>query len=713
MNKETEKKIDELLLRMTTAEKVGQLVQTGPSIVGAFGVSFEELLNMVFDGRISDEEFQRMMSESGQDYHEEILRQGGIGSYNGVTDPEVIRKLQRIAAEETRMGIPLLFGSDVIHGHRTVYPIPLAESCAWDPQLWEKTARMAAKEASRDGITMTFAPMVDVAKDARWGRISEGAGEDSFLQSVFGAAKVRGFQQDDLRKPGTIVSCVKHFAAYGACEGGRDYNHVELSGERLYEEYLPPFAACIKAGARAVMPAFNDINGIPCTVSRKLLRDILRKELGFTGVTVSDSNAIAECVDHGAARDMAEAAKKALEAGVDIDMSSGVYAAQLTDLVEEGVIEKAVLDEAVREVLRVKYELGLFEQPYRFCSPEESPEKENRALCLESALKSMVLLKNNGLLPLQKNVKVGLIGSLAESRADMLGAWALGGRADDCISLKDALEEAGLPFVRIESDLSEAEDCDAILLAAGETKEMSGEAASRAVISLSQEEKGLIRALRESGKPIILILFNGRPLAISDAAPDADAIVEAWHCGCESGHALVKLLYGDRNFSGHLTTSFPNASGQCPVYYNHLNTGRPAGRGKFTSKYLDVETEPLFPFGFGLSYTEFEEEALEVQAENDILSVRWTVVNTGKRDGVYTAQLYVRDKTGIRACPVLELKAFSQVEIAAGKREEICFELPVQSLARYENDAWTIHHGTYEIFGGESSKKLIRAETEV
>lgn len=380
MKKDYESHIFALLSKMTLEEKIGQLQQCGPSLVGAFDVSFDELLNMMFDGRISKEEFDRLMGTAEQDFHEEDLRAGKIGSYNGIGDSATANRLQKIAVEETRLGIPLLFGYDVIHGFRTVTPIPLAESCAWEPALWEKTGRVAAEEATAAGVHLTFAPMVDVAKDARWGRISEGAGEDVLLNSAYGAAKVRGFQRDDLSKPDAMAACVKHFAAYGAGEAGRDYNRVDMSMQRLWEEYMPPYKACIDSGARAVMPAFNDINGVPCTANPWLLRDILREKWGFDGLVISDSNAIAECVDHGLAEDKRDAAKQAILAGMEMDMSSNSYAESLKNLVESGEVPERVVDEAAADVLRIKFELGLFDNPY-----QTSEERERGAMLTEGS----------------------------------------------------------------------------------------------------------------------------------------------------------------------------------------------------------------------------------------------------------------------------------------------------------------------------------------
>lgn len=413
-----EEKIKELLGKMTVEEKVGQLQQCGPSLVGAFEVSFEELLDMMFDGRISKEEFDKLMGTAKQDFHEDDLRAGKVGSYNGIGSATQVNELQKIAVEETRLGIPLIFGYDVIHGFKTITPIPLAESCAWEPSLWERTGRMAAKEASAAGIHMTFAPMVDVSKDARWGRVSEGAGEDVLLNGLYGAAKVRGFQGDDLSKEDSIVACLKHFAAYGAVEAGKDYSRVDMSMQRLHEEYLPSYKMCIDAGARAVMPAFNDINGVPCSVNKWLLMDLLRKQWGFDGMTVSDANAIAECVNHGIAADGSEAAKQALEAGLDMDMTSNTYIKYVEELVKSGEIDEKILDRAVADILRVKFELGLFDNPYQTDEARENVamlKPEYRVLAREAAVKSVVLLKNEkdsegkSILPLEKGVKLGIL----------------------------------------------------------------------------------------------------------------------------------------------------------------------------------------------------------------------------------------------------------------------------------------------------------------
>ena len=711
-----EEKIQKLLSQMTVEEKVGQLQQCGPSLVGAFEVDFSELLNMMFDGRISQEEFNRLMSTAEQDFHEDALRAGMIGSYNGVGDVETANRLQKIAVEESRLGIPLLFGYDVIHGFRTVTPIPLAEACAWEPGLWERTARLAAREATAAGVHMTFAPMVDVAKDARWGRVSEGAGEDTLLASAYGAAKVRGFQGPDLSAPDAMCACVKHFAAYGAAEAGRDYNRVDLSLQRLYEEYLPPFKACVEAGAKAIMPAFNDISGVPCSVNRKLLRDILRKDWGFDGVTVSDSNAIAECVVHGYSENEAQAAKDAIEAGMDIDMSSNVYVKELAALVERGEVSMEVLDQAVAEVLRLKFELGLFDNPYRSGLERAAKDilrPEDRALAREAAEKSIVLLKNEGVLPLKQGARIGVWGALASSRGDMLGAWSVGADGEQCVSLVDALTARKADFVLLDGDdfSAQAAQCDVILAAVGETKELSGEAASRADIGLPVGQEEVLARLADTGRPVAAVVFSGRPLAMPVAAERSAAVVQAWHLGVEAGNAIAGVLFGDVNPSGRLTATFPYASGQCPMYYAHINTGRPGGKSKFTSKYLDTPLEPLFPFGFGLSYTSYEYAGLRVEAEAERVTASVTVKNTGERAGDETVQCYVRDLFARRVRPVKQLVDFAKIHLEPGEERMVTFAIPREKLGYYDDAMhFVMEPGQFNLFVGGNSRDCVSAQ---
>lgn len=701
-----EEKIKDLLEKMTLEEKVGQLQQCGPSLVGAFEVSFSELLDMMFDGKISEAEFGRLMSTAQEDFHEEDLRAGKIGSYNGIKNAATANKLQKIAVEETRLGIPLVFGYDVIHGYRTIMPIPLAEACAWDPALWEKTARVAAKEATAAGIHMTFAPMVDVAKDARWGRVSEGAGEDAYLSSLFGMAKVKGFQSEDLSKEDAMVACVKHFAGYGAAEAGRDYNRVDMSMQRFYEEYLPPYEACIKAGARAIMPAFNDINGVPCSVNKWLLTNILREKWRFDGMTVSDANAIAECVNHGIAEDKSDASRQAIEAGMDMDMSSNSYSESLVQLVQNGVVKEEVLDRAVADVLRIKCELGLFEHPYQTSEEREKEEllkPEYRTLAREAAGKSMVLLKNEGVLPLKNGTRVGVVGGLADNRGEMTGAWAIGANPEECISIVDACNVQGIDYIYIKN-LEEIENCDVVVVSLGETKDQSGEAASRSDITIPEEQMELLDELVKSGKPVITVLFNGRPLALGAVAEKADAILEAWYPGIEAGNAILDILFGRVNPSAKLTTTFPYASGQCPMYYSHINTGRPGGKGKFTSKYLDTPLEPVYPFGYGLSYTTYNYRDLEVVESREAFIASATITNIGEVAGEEIVQCYIRDLVAQRVRPVKQLKAFEKIKLDPGESKKISFTIPYQELGYYNNEMeYIVEEGTFEIFIGKNS----------
>ena len=720
MNKNYEERIQELRSKMTLEEKIGQLQQCGPSLVGAFDVSFDELLNMMFDGRITKEEFDRLMGTAEQDFHEEDLRAGKIGSYNGIGDSATANRLQKIAVEETRLGIPLLFGYDVIHGFRTVTPIPLAESCAWEPALWEKTGRVAAEEATAAGVRLTFAPMVDVAKDARWGRVSEGAGEDVLLNSDYGVAKVKGFQGDDLSKEDAMAACVKHFAAYGAGEAGRDYNRVDMSMQRLWEEYMPSYQACVDAGARAVMPAFNDINGVPCTVNPWLLRDVLREKWGFNGLVISDSNAIAECVCHGIAKDKRDASKQAILAGMDMDMSSNSYIEYLKELVEGGEVPESVLDGAVDDVLRIKFELGLFDNPYQTDEQRESRvmlKEEYRAVAREAAVKSMVLLKNeNQVLPLKEDAKIGIFGSLAAEKGQMTGAWAIGANPEDCISIVEACEARGISYQYSENGsnlLKIAVNSDVLVAAIGERKEESGEAASRADITVGQEDLALVQDLLATGKPVVVVLFNGRPLAIPELSEHVPAILEAWHPGVEAGPAILEVLFGDVNPSGKLTTTFPAAAGQCPMYYAHINTGRPGGKSKFTSKYLDAPVEPLYPFGYGLSYTTYTYGGLKAEKKEDAVHVAVSVSNTGERDGDEIVQCYVQDVAAKRVRPVRQLKGYEKVSLKAGETKKVEFTIPYEELGYYD---WNMDRvpceGLLRVYaGGDSSSELMEEIT--
>ena len=716
-NPEIEKKIRELLQKMTLEEKAGQLHQAGGSIAGAFDLSFEEILTMVADGRMTEEEAHKMFSTAKRDWHEDDLRAGRIGSYLGLVGSEEMNRLQHIAVEETRLGIPLINGFDVIHGFRTIAPIPLAESCAWDQDLWRRTARMAAEEATAAGIHMTFSPMVDVSKDPRWGRIAESAGEEALLNGLYGEAKVQGYQTDDLTRHDAMAACVKHFAAYGAAEGGRDYNRVDMSPQRFEEEYLPSYERAVKAGARAVMPAFNDISGVPCSVNKKLLTDILRKRWGFDGMTVSDANAIAECVNHGIAADRRDAARQALNAGMDMDMTSGCFLDHVKELVEAGEVSMEKLDEAVSDILRLKFELGLFDDPYRSNAEAEKAAMltpAHRALAREAAQKSMVLLKNDALLPLKAGVRVGLAGALALNGDEMCGTWAGNVQEGDCKSIRDALEAEGIAYQAVQAD-QPLPDCGVFLCAIGERKAESGEAASRASLELHEEDIALLKRLKESGKPVAAVVFAGRPLCLGPAVEYADAILMAWHPGAEAGPAILDLLFGRVNPSAKLTASFPVATGQCPtLYYDHIRTGRPAGKFKFTSKYLDAPVEPLFPFGWGLSYTSYRYSDISAVQTKDGIHAEITVRNAGDRAGDEIVQCYFHDPVARRARPVRKLADFEKVSLQSGEEKRVSFDIPLETLGYYDQDMnFVIDGGLIEVYIGGSVRDTLQSDVEI
>lgn len=725
-SKKVNMKIQALIDQMTLEEKIGQLTQLGPSIVGAFGVSFSELLNMMFDGQISKEEFEKSMASSDRDFHEDQIRAGELGSLNGVVGASKINELQRIAVTESRLGIPLLFGYDVIHGLKTVFPIPLGESCAFDEALWEETARHSAVEATAHGIHWTFAPMIDVARDARWGRISEGAGEDVHLNSSYAKAKVKGYQTDDLSLPDSMIACAKHFVAYGAAEAGRDYNTVDLSEQKLREVYLPPFKAAIEAGCATIMPAFNDLSGVPCTINKWLLQDVARDEFGFQGVYVSDANAIKECINHGSASNGYEASALALNAGINIDMSSLSYEQNLQALIKTEPQYQSALDQAVYQVLELKMSKGLFDNPYQTNAEREKRETltpTGRALARKAAIKSMVLLKNDNLLPLAKTLKIGVAGELASLPDEMLGAWSFGGDGKDCVSLIDGLKNASANFIYEACVLDDKVDykgierlknnaLDAIIVALGERKDMSGEAASRAVIELSKVEIELFNALKKLDKKIVVILFNGRPLAIPEIAQHADAILEAWHPGIEAGNAISDIIFGDENPSGKLTTSFPYATGVCPHYYSSPRTGRPAGRGKFTSKYLDTPIDHvIYPFGYGLSYTKFEYSDFEINEMDNHIEVCVNVKNIGNFEGEEVVQLYVQDVVASRVRPVKELKLFKKINLKPQTNERVVMTIDKASLGFFDvNMKYVVEPGLFRFFVGTNSRDVFVKE---
>ena len=554
-------KVQELLSQMTLEEKIGQMNLISPSIVGGFDVSFEELIEMVGDGRISHEEFEKILNNAERDYQEDNIRAGKIGAMM-LQDPEKVNELQKIAVEESRLGIPLLIGLDVIHGFRSVYPIAIAEAGAFDPDLFERTAHMAAKESRTQGVNWHYAPMIDVARDSRWGRVSEGPGEDTYLASEFARAKIRGLQGDMSSTDNYVAACTKHYVAYGACESGRDYNTTSMSISQLHNIYLPPFKAAMEEGAASVMASFNDLNGVPCTVNPYTLRHLLKETYGLKGLVVSDANAIRECVTHGIAADDMDAGVQAANAGMDMDMGTGIYSKYLEQAIAEGKVDMGVIDEAVTRILSVKVWLGLFEHPYvekEAMTRYETLPKAHTDLALEAAEKSIVLLKNEGnILPLKKDQKISLVGNLADMKEEIIGAWAMSWQHKDCVTILDGLKSAGVnvsyyPCGGPEGDLNDEEikeavsDGDVIVAVIGEMVNMSGEAASKADISLPGKQRELLEKLLASGKPVVAVLMNGRPLALGWENEHLPAIVEAWHLGIQMGNAVVRVLFGDCN----------------------------------------------------------------------------------------------------------------------------------------------------------------------
>lgn len=706
-----DRKVDSVLVLMTLEEKAGQLNQ----------------LAGLGDGELSEERKQ-------------LLQKGLLGSLLNVVGAETTRKVQQIAVQESRLGIPLIFGLDVIHGFRTIFPIPLAEASTWDPAAVEQAARIAATEAAAAGIHWTFAPMVDIARDPRWGRIAEGSGEDPYLGSLMAAARVRGFQGNDLRDAASLLACAKHFAAYGGAEAGRDYNTVDVSERTLREIYLPPFKAAVEADVGSLMTSFNEIAGIPSTANLWLLTDLLRNEWRFTGFVVSDWTAIAELQPHGLAASRSEAGKRALEAGVDMDMVARIFENELVPLVREKKIPEALLDQAVRRMLRAKFELGLFDDPYRNCDPaREKSVMLNKAhidFARQIAQKSLVLLKNEkNLLPLSRQIKtVAVLGPLADDKAAPLGPWAAVGKPEDVVTILQGLKNKVGAQTKIlyakgcgVNDSSRAgfaeahrlaRQADAVILVVGEDASMSGEAASRSNLNLPGVQEEFVRAIHATGKPMIMVLLNGRPLVLSWAAENLPAIVETWFLGIQHGNAVADVLFGDANPSGKLPVTFPRALGQVPIYYNHKNTGRPITADKFTSKYLDIPNSPLYPFGYGLSYSTFAYGNLRLSASQikrqDSLRVSVAVKNTGAMKGDEIVQLYVQDEFGNVTRPVKELKDFRRISLHAGETRTVEFVLNPEQLAFY-NLAMkrVIEPGTFKVFVGTNSAEVAEARFEV
>ena len=716
-----EERIEELLTQMTLHEKVGQLHQVAPSKAGGFEIPKEEAFKLYKNGDIDEKTYDAIVNHKALCDHEEEIRKGEIGSFISVMDAETANKYQKIAVEESRLGIPLIFGLDVIHGFKTIFPIPLAESCSFDEELFEETARIAAKESTAGGVNWTYAPMVDVARDARWGRVAEGAGEDTYLASQFAKAKVRGIQGDDLSDEDRIAACVKHFAAYGAVEGGCDYDTVDMSMPKFFETYYPPYEAAIKEGCASVMMAFNDLSGVPCTTNEWLIQDLLRKQLGFKGVVISDANAIKESVNHGTALDDEDAVKQSIEAGTEMDLGSDLYDNLLEQMVIDGKVEEKYVDEAVSNIIRLKFELGLFEQPYADENKKECLMcEEHRNIARDAARKSIVLLKNdNKILPLKKNMKIAVVGSGASDREQMFGCWAFTGEWENAVSLVDALKKDGYDFkygkvcgenlpLNKEEMIDTVKDADVIIAAVEHLQ--SGEAESLADITIQGEQIEMLKELRKLGKPIVTVLFNGRPLAIPEAVELSDALVEAWHLGIEAGSAVVDVLFGDYNPSARLTTSFPTKSGECPIYYNHPSTGKPAGFNFLTSKYKDAPQEPLFPFGYGLGYSDFEYGELELERTEAGIKATVEIKNTGEYEGTETVQLYIHRKKATRVRPVRELKGYKKVTLKPGESKKVSLCASKQDLGYYdvkmnfitddsEVDVWMAHDSSCGVHG--------------
>jgi beta-glucosidase len=707
--------IDSLLYVMTLEEKCGQLNQIPAHWKN--GISY-----------LADED-------------KEMIRRGLVGSILNAVGASAIREIQRVAVKESRLRIPILVGVDIIHGVRTIFPVPLAEASTWDPELVQKSARVAANEASAVGIHWTFAPMVDIARDPRWGRIVEGSGEDPYLGSVMAAARVKGFQGDNLQDPTSIMACAKHFAAYGGAEAGRDYNTVDMSERTLRDVYLVPYKAAVDAGVGSLMTSFNEIAGVPSTGSRFLMTDVLRGEWGFKGFVVSDWTAIAELQPHGVAATRADAGALAMNAGVDLDMVSKIYLEELPALVRSGKVKEEVLDEAVRRILRAKFKLGLFADPYRSTSPEREKKSiltnENLRAALEVAQRSIVLLKNEqSLLPLSKQLKrITVIGPLATDKHAPLGPWHAGGKDTDVVTVLDGLKQKVSPRTKLHyikgceiegdsgyeaSEAAEAaKQADVAILVVGESIEMSGEASSRSNIDLPGRQKELVKAIYETGTPLVLVLMNGRPLTISWEAEHIPAILETWFLGVQSGNAIADVLFGDANPSGKLPVTFPRSVGQIPLYYYHKKTGRPfMEMDKFTSKYLDVPNTPLFAFGYGLSYTTFSYSNLTVNPAriglNDSTIVSVTLRNTGEREGDEVMQLYVQDVVGSVTRPVKELKAFRRITLRPGQAKAVQFILRPSELAFYNLKMQrVVEPGAFKVYVGGNSVDVLEAQFEI
>ena len=660
------------------------------------------------------------------------IQQGKVGSILNATGAKETREIQRINLANSRLKIPLLFGHDVIHGYKTIFPINLGMAATFDPKSVELAARIAATEASSGGVHWTFAPMVDIARDPRWGRISEGSGEDNYLGTQMAIANVKGFQGDDLSKNNTILACAKHFAAYGAAEAGRDYNTVDMSERVLRDTYLPSFKAMVDAGVKTFMTSFNEISGVPSTANSFLLRDILKEEWEFDGFVVSDYTGINEMIAHGFAKDDQDAAQLAINAGLDMDMVGATYMNTLKKSYEEGKVTIDIINDACKRVLDAKYDLGLFEDPYRYSDEKREKETIYKPEFLEAALavanNSLVLLKNNNaLLPLNKNQKIAFVGPLVSDDKNIIGSWAaLGDRNGFATSVKegvlkllgntqnvtfdDGVEIQSTNKTMMQKAIENASKADVIVAVMGESENMSGEAGSKTNIDLPGLQKEFLAELKKIGKPIVLVLMNGRPLTISWENDNMDAILEAWWPGTRGGDAIAQTLFGVNNPNGKLPITFPRSVGQIPIYYNHKNTGRPYlgatdPEQKYKSRYTDSDNSPLFPFGFGLSYTNFSYSNLTIStnkiSRNETLKISVNVTNSGNYDGAETVQLYIKDVVGSVTRPVKELKRFEKVVIKKGETKTISFEITAEDMRFYDkNMKFTAEPGDFEIFVG-------------
>ncbi len=717
--------ISELMRKMTLEEKVGQL--NLPSV--GFDVT----------GPVVSQDVEAK------------IKKGLVGGVFNTFTPIAVRKLQELAVKETRLKIPLLFGYDVIHGHRTIFPISLGLAASWDLDLIERTARAAAEEATADGLNWAFSPMVDITRDPRWGRVSEGAGEDPYLGAAIAKAMVKGYQGDDLSKNNTIMACVKHFALYGASEAGRDYNTVDMSRVRMYNEYLAPYKAAIEAGVGSVMTSFNDVEGVPASGNKWLMDDLLRKQWGFKGLIVTDYTAVNEMIAHGMG-DGKKVAELTLNASVDMDMVGELVVTNGAELVRTGRVKQSVIDAACRRVLEAKYKLGLFDNPYHYVSEERNKAEimnaEKLALSREAAIKSMVLLKNaNNTLPLRKEQKIAFIGPLVKNQRDLIGSWSGAGDWKKAISLWMGLAsrldtnrilyakganliddtmilnkinphdaqivlDAKPPAQLLEEAVQVASQAELIVAVLGEAFGMTGEAASRSMIGLPENQLELLKALHKTGKPIVLVLMNGRPLTLQWEEDNMAAILEAWYGGTNAGPAIADLLFGDANPSGRLTMSFPRNVGQIPIFYNAKTTGRPFDPNqKYTTKYLDVPNTALYPFGYGLSYTSFSYGEIELDRKaisaKDKLQVSINITNSGNYDGTETVQLYLRDLVATITRPGKELKKFQKVELKKGESKLVQFEISIEDLKYYDKDMKRIvEPGEFHVLVGPNSRDL-------